>query len=380
MAWDEEKVRKALYSGIDSFAGKANWTDWKRNDPAFKEKQIKQYMPLPGETKKEWYQRVGQHMKPALLKSLEETGFGDAIVEAQPKFGDNQIASDTSAGDAVRAEQTNLYRLLEERSRGKGPSLVSDQLTAASDSNLAAALQGGAGRGGRGITTQVARTGQGIAGQSGAQRLEEMGAARGRMGDMNVGMRAQDLSQARGRLDSDLRMSLAELDMAAKEYAAGRGQLAADKASMYAASGQIAQGAGTTVASAVDSLKPKNKEPQYGQPAGYQPGWTNYGTSQPEDWSNPYGGYSEGGLVPGVAPVPGDDPANDVVIAAVSPGEIVVPRTAAENQSKAKAYITQLFKEEGRRGHRGYGQVMAERRQIDAELERLKKLKEGLGG
>lgn len=35
---------------------------------------------------------------------------------------------------------------------------------------------------------------------------------------------------------------------------------------------------------------------QYGQPAGYQPGWTYYGTSEPEEWGNPYGGAADGGV------------------------------------------------------------------------------------
>jgi hypothetical protein len=40
--------------------------------------------------------------------------------------------------------------------------------------------------------------------------------------------------------------------------------------------------------------------------------------------------YYEGGQVPGQAKVPGDHPANDTVPAMLSPGEVVVPRTVAE--------------------------------------------------
>lgn len=41
-------------------------------------------------------------------------------------------------------------------------------------------------------------------------------------------------------------------------------------------------------------------------------------------------GYYEGGEIPGQAKVPGDHPANDTVPAMLSPGEVVVPRTVAE--------------------------------------------------
>lgn len=51
---------------------------------------------------------------------------------------------------------------------------------------------------------------------------------------------------------------------------------------------------------------------------------------------------AHGGKVPGEAPYPGDDPRNDVVDAKVSPGEVIVPRTAAEDEDKLKAFVEAL--------------------------------------
>ena len=57
-------------------------------------------------------------------------------------------------------------------------------------------------------------------------------------------------------------------------------------------------------------------------------------------WST--GGLAGGGVVPGQAPLPGDHPANDVVHARLSPGEVVVPRSAAANPIKLAEFVAQL--------------------------------------
>lgn len=50
----------------------------------------------------------------------------------------------------------------------------------------------------------------------------------------------------------------------------------------------------------------------------------------------------DGGRIPGKAPVAGDHPANDVVKANLSPGEIVIPRSAASSKKAAKSFIDSL--------------------------------------
>lgn len=49
--------------------------------------------------------------------------------------------------------------------------------------------------------------------------------------------------------------------------------------------------------------------------------------------------FKQGGEVPGKAPVPGDHPANDTVHAKLSPGEVVVPRTAMSDDEEFDAFM-----------------------------------------
>lgn len=58
-------------------------------------------------------------------------------------------------------------------------------------------------------------------------------------------------------------------------------------------------------------------------------------------WEN---AFSRGGVVPGRAPMPGDHPQNDVVPARLSPGEVVVPRSAASNPLRLADFIAHLPK------------------------------------
>jgi hypothetical protein len=62
-------------------------------------------------------------------------------------------------------------------------------------------------------------------------------------------------------------------------------------------------------------------------------------TSNAGGWS---GAFSEGGRVPGHAAVPGDDPRNDTVIAHVSPGEVIVPRSKAADPVSLAHFIANL--------------------------------------
>lgn len=52
---------------------------------------------------------------------------------------------------------------------------------------------------------------------------------------------------------------------------------------------------------------------------------------------------SDGGEVPGRAVTQGDSPKNDFVLALLSPGEIVIPRSASDSKEKAKKFVDQLL-------------------------------------
>lgn len=65
------------------------------------------------------------------------------------------------------------------------------------------------------------------------------------------------------------------------------------------------------------------------------------------------GGKAAGGFIPGQANVSGDSHANDTVPAMLSPGEIVVPRSAAKDSESAKAFIDHLMGEKSKKKRKG---------------------------
>ena len=76
--------------------------------------------------------------------------------------------------------------------------------------------------------------------------------------------------------------------------------------------------------------------------------FSNMGTFNPDvklpSWGGAGGGlrFSDGGRVPGQAMVPGDSEINDVVDIKASPGEIVIPRSAAQDKESAKEFIDNM--------------------------------------
>jgi hypothetical protein len=59
---------------------------------------------------------------------------------------------------------------------------------------------------------------------------------------------------------------------------------------------------------------------------------------------------NQGGEVPGRAVTQGDSPKNDFVLALLSPGEIVIPRTASDSKEKAKRFVDQLLDKKNKGG------------------------------
>jgi hypothetical protein len=76
-----------------------------------------------------------------------------------------------------------------------------------------------------------------------------------------------------------------------------------------------------------------------------------------------------GGLVPGIPTVDGDSPRNDKVHAILSPGEIVIPRSIADNPKKAMAFIDAINKHK-ESDVESYGDVVASKKGVAGdELE-----------
>lgn len=83
-------------------------------------------------------------------------------------------------------------------------------------------------------------------------------------------------------------------------------------------------------------------------------------------------GKAHGGQIAGKAQVSGDSPKNDTVPTMLSPGEIVIPRSAASDPEKAKEFVEQIMKKKGE-GSGSYGKVIAAHKKLGEHLEALKR-------
>jgi len=96
-------------------------------------------------------------------------------------------------------------------------------------------------------------------------------------------------------------------------------------------------------------------------------------------WDSIAGGASksiakyDGGKINGNANVPGDSPQNDTVPAMLSPGEIVVPRSKADDPQKAKAFIDQLMSK-NKKQKVSYNDILLAKRKLESVVSELQKL------
>lgn len=101
--------------------------------------------------------------------------------------------------------------------------------------------------------------------------------------------------------------------------------------------GGLLNGAGAYVGQQYTANQNQTQQPQP-QPQAQKP--------QTYDYANQSRiGMSNGGPVPGQAPIPNqNNPANDIVNAKLSPGEIVIPITHSKSPEMAKRFIDQVLK------------------------------------
>ena len=85
--------------------------------------------------------------------------------------------------------------------------------------------------------------------------------------------------------------------------------------------------------------------------------------------------FAEGGVVPGKAEVDGDSYANDKVPAMLSPGEVVIPRSKADDPDKAKEFIDSIMTEESGEDAKEvtYADVLAMQKQLAEMIKKLGK-------
>lgn len=85
--------------------------------------------------------------------------------------------------------------------------------------------------------------------------------------------------------------------------------------------------------------------------------------------------FAEGGVVPGKAEVPGDSYSNDKVPAMLSPGEIVIPRSKANDPDKAKEFVDKIMTEEADMDEKEvtYADVVSMQKQLAEMIKKLGK-------
>jgi len=89
---------------------------------------------------------------------------------------------------------------------------------------------------------------------------------------------------------------------------------------------------------------------------------------------------STGTKVPGNAPHPGDDPRNDTVDAKLSPGEIVIPRSKAQDPEAAKEFVAHIQGQKAGGGKaKGYAGVLNAKREVAELKKRLAILEKHVG-
>lgn len=284
---------------------------------------------------------------------LQTTDYGQAIQQA--------LGGNAGQGGQARGQQEQLVAALTAAMNGQGPSLAQNMLTQATNQNT---LQGasllGSQRGinpalaARQIVQNTAAANQSAAGQGATLRATEQLGAMGQLGNVLSGVRGQDINQVQadtGRVGVLGGLQNAQNNSNISNQL-GVQQINADTGNKNAGVvGNLVGGSMNAGASVLGSLAMA-------------------------------GAAARGGVVPGGANVPGDSPANDTELYALSPGEVVVPRSVAKNSDEAKEFIKHV-KAAGKAGTTternagGYASVVAAQRQLHARLQRLEALAGG---
>lgn len=266
----------------------------------------------------------------------------------------------------VYDQQQALAQALLAQSQGQGPSLAQMQLQDATNRNIkqnAGLISSQKGvnpaLAARLIANQSAQAGQSLAGQSAQARLMEQMQAQQQLGGLYGNLAQQQLQQ-----QQILQNAISAQNNAALGNASQMNQVNAGVANQNAAFGQkllggalggigssFAQGIGGGSAPAQTSMFSAGSPVQYVA--------------------------AEGGVVPGKAETKGDSPKNDKVPAMLSPGEIVIPRSAAKSADTAKAFIDALKESDGDSEEPSYAKVLDAHRKLEKKVKDLEKKLKG---
>lgn len=220
----------------------------------------------------------------------------------------------------VNNQQNQLAQVLQAQQKGQGPSVAALQLKDAMDRNAAmgagqiAAQKGiNTGLAQRLINQNTANTQQATGGQAALLRAQEQQQATANLGNLYNQMGTMGIENQRSLSGVINPSQQVEADTS-RQNAAQRAQIAG---------GLINAGGGALSAGAKGGAA----------------------------------GAAHGALIGGQAIHPGDNKKNDIVPAMLSPGEIVIPRSKANDPDKAKEFVEALLSEK-RKKETSYSDVL----------------------
>jgi len=242
-----------------------------------------------------------------------------------------QIAAQQAALGNVQGQQQNLAQALQQQSQGIGANPAQAMLNQASDRNIkqnagmiASQKSINPALAQRLIAQNAANAGQEAAAQGATMGAQQQLAAQGQLSGLYNQMAGQNLG-AMGQYQS----ALANVNNANANVAAG------------------------------------NQQTNTGLLGGLMGGVGSYLGMKKFD----------GGMIPGKPVVSGDHPVNDTVPAMLSPGEIVVPRSKANNPKMAKEFIDNVMNKGGEvesKKEVTYADVLAAQKELQSMIKSLK--------
>lgn len=274
------------------------------------------------------------------------------------------------AGREVGTQQARLAEALRAQAEGKAPSLAQmqyaralEQSQAAAASQLASARGLSPAQAQRLLMTRQAAAQQQAAGQSAMMRLQEQQAAQQMLAQALTAQRQQEILGAStagmlGQQAGALGLSQQQMEQQ---------RLSAQYAQQLAEQQRLEKGIATAIGTAGGVFLGSALGPA-GSMAGAELG----GKLGAQIGSQ----FAGGGEIAGRAKFKGDTRSNDTVPALLSPGEIVLPRSVAQDEKapeKAKKFV-EAIKSKKKPSPKDYAQAIARLKELEARMDAMETL------
>ena len=333
------------------------------------------------------------HLNPAFDKdgnvnqNFTIDGSQDATTRKFGAIADNLFSNANNGAQAqTRGQQQNFVDMLNAQAQGQGPSVSQTLMNQALDRNVASnnALAASA-KGNinpallmRNAMNANANAGQQASGQAMVGRQQEQLNAEGMLGNALGQMRGQDQQNSAmmnqlglGAQTAGMQGAIANMTGRYGGYQTGADVARANTANTSKSMGGLANGIGGMLG--LQGLASGGVIPEEQSFQGQQGnGLGSIASHLPNLAFALAAGMKDGGKVPGKAMVSGDSKANDNVLALLSPGEIVVPRSKASNPEKAKAFIEELKKSSPKKSTPvEFSEILKAQQELNRKLSQL---------